>query len=221
MDPALVLLVVVGGMFLFGGWWLWRSRRHASVPGTGTAQRPVVRSDTEAAAERLRPLLDRHDVLVIEVRDTGARSHPEALAVAVIDTTGRVLLDTVSLPQGPILPQASQMHGLTRARLRKMNARPWPEVHAEVEELLRPAPVVVAWDGEKVRSLLAKTAARHYLDLPTASWHSARRLDSSAASPLLVALRLGMVEIGSHGVLSEAQLVLAVMRRLCLSERPP
>ena len=40
------------------------------------------------AAERLRPLLDRHDVLVIEVRDTGARSHPEALAVAVIDTTG-------------------------------------------------------------------------------------------------------------------------------------
>ena len=161
MDPVLVLFLVVGGLLLFWGWCSWnRRRRHAFAPGT--VQRPVVRTGAaKAAAERLRPLLDRPDVLVIGVQGTGARSHPEAVAVAVIDTTGRVLLDTVSLPQEPILARASQMHGLTRARLRKMAARPWPDVHAEVEKLLRGAPVVVAWDGETARSLLEKTAARH------------------------------------------------------------
>ena len=215
MDPFLVvLLLVVGSLLLLWGWCMWRSRhRRASTPGT--TQRPVARAATEAVTERLRPLLGRDDVLVIEVQGTGARSHPEAVAVAVIDTTGRVLLDTVSLPQESIQPQASQLHGLTRARLRRMNARPWPDVHAEVAELLQRAPVVIAWDGETARSLLEKTAARHHLELPTASWHSACRLDSPVASLPVVALRLGMTEIDGHGVLSEAQLVLAVLRRAC------
>ena len=213
MDPILVLLLIVGGVLLFWWWAAWSSRRHASAPGT--VKRPVVRPDNEVAARQLRLLLNRHDVLVIELYDTGAASRPEALAVAVIDTTGRVLLDTVSLPQGPILARASQMHGLTRARLRKMDAPPWPDVHVELEALLRRAPVVIAWDGEKVRRLLEKTAAKHYLKLPPASWHSARRLDSaSSASPMLAGWNLGILELGGYGVLSEAQALLAVMRRL-------
>ena len=48
----------------------------------------------------LRPLLNRTDVLVVDVETTGFGDRAEVLAVAVIDTTGRVLLDTVSMPQG-------------------------------------------------------------------------------------------------------------------------
>ena len=139
-------------------------------PPPGTVKGPVERSDTEVAADLLRPLLDRHDDLMIEVEGTGGTSHPEALAVAVIDTTGSVLLDTVSLPQGPILARASQM-----------GARPWPDVHAEVEELRRRAPVVIAWDGKKgaesagedSREALPGVAARELAPFPP----SRQRLD--------------------------------------------
>ena len=62
----------------------------------------------------LRPLLNRIDVLVVDVETTGLGDRAEVLAIAVIDTTGRVLLDTVSMPQGRIPTEASNVHGLTR-----------------------------------------------------------------------------------------------------------
>ena len=68
--------------------------------------------------------LNRTDVLVVDVETTGFGDRAEVLAVAVIDTTGRVLLDTVSMPQGRIPTDASNVHGLTRPRLRSMGARP-------------------------------------------------------------------------------------------------
>ena len=92
----------------------------------------------------LRPLLNRPDVLVIDVETTGLGERAEVIAIAVIDTTGRVLLNTVSLPQGRIPTKASDVHGMTRARLRSMGARPWPEVHAELRPLLFGAHVALA-----------------------------------------------------------------------------
>ena len=83
-------------------------------------------------------------MLVVDVETTGFGRRAEVLAVAVIDTTGPVLLDTVSLPQGPMPSDASDVHGFTRARLRSMGARPWPAVYAEVAALLRGAAMVIA-----------------------------------------------------------------------------
>ena len=73
-----------------------------------------------AADESLAGLLDRADVVVIDTETTGVGARSEVLDVAIIDTTGRVLLDAVSLPQGAIRREVSNMHGLTRDRLRKM-----------------------------------------------------------------------------------------------------
>ena len=90
-------------------------------------------------ADELRPLLNRTDVLVVDVETTGFGDRAEVLAVAAIDTTGRVRIDTVSMPQGRIPTDASNVHGLTRPRLRSMGARPWPEVQRPVPALLGPA----------------------------------------------------------------------------------
>ena len=52
-------------------------------------------------------------MLVVDVETTGFGDRAEVLAVAAVDTTGRVLLNTVSMPQGRIPTAASNVHGLT------------------------------------------------------------------------------------------------------------
>ena len=130
----------------------------------------------------LRRLLDRRDVLVIDVETTGLDARAEVLAVAVIDTTGRALLDAVSWPQGQIPSDASAVHGLTRARLRSMGARPWPEVHVEVADLLRHAAAVIAWNADYDRRLLHQTAERYGLRLPSMLWCCAMEAEATTRS---------------------------------------
>ena len=82
---------------------------------------------------------------------------------------------SVSLPQGPIPRGASDVHGLTRTKLRSMGARPWSDVHPELAELLRGAGAVLIWNAEYDRRLLDQTAERHGLTLPSAPWRCAMR----------------------------------------------
>ena len=127
----------------------------------------------------LRPLLNRPDVLVIDVETTGLGERAEVIAIAVIDTTGRVLLNTVSLPQGRIPTKASDVHGMTRARLRSMGARPWPEVHAELRPLLLGAHIALAWNAEYDCRLLEQTAGRHELTLPPVVWRCVMQTEAT------------------------------------------
>ena len=119
-----LLLIGAAGVLV---WWLAqrsiRDRKPTRPHGAGPRSLP---RQTPNVADVLRLLLNRPDVLVIDVETTGLGERAEVLAVAVIDTTGRVLLDTVSLPQGQIPRGASDVNGLTRAKLRSMGARPWP-----------------------------------------------------------------------------------------------
>lgn len=150
---AILWLLIDGIVFAYK-----RPKPSASVE---PRSRPV-RRPPHVAAE-LRPLLNRPDVLVIDVETTGLGDRAEVLSVAAVDTTGRVLLDAVCLPQGCIPAEASDLHGLTRARLRARGARSWPEVHPEVATLLLRACAVLAWNAEFDRRLLEQTAERHGL----------------------------------------------------------
>ena len=168
-----------------------------------------------------RPLLNRPDVLVVDVETTGFGDRAEVLAVAVVDTTGRVRLDTVSMPQGRIPTDASNVHGLTRARLRSMGARPWPEVRRKLEKLLGDASVLVAWNVEFDRRLLHQTAKRHDLTLPVRPWHCAMEAETTTRGPDApyaklsdTARRLGVSSSGAHSALGDARATLAVVRAL-------
>ena len=148
-----------------------------------TTRRRAATRERKVGVVELRPLLNRPDVLVVDVETTGFGDRAEVLAVAVIDTTGRVRLDTVSMPQGRIPTDASNVHGLTRPRLRSMDARPWPEVHRELAQLLRGASVVVAWNVEYDRRLLPQTAERHDLTLPSVTWRCAMEAETATRGP--------------------------------------
>ncbi len=172
-------------------------------------------------AETLGELLDRRDVFVIDTETTGLGRRSEVLEVAVIDTTGCVLLNTVSLPQGPIPRDASDVHGLTRARLRAMGARPWPAVHAELARLLENASSVIAWNAEFDRSMLEQTAARHGMILPAVPWRCAMQAEAdthgrdTAWSNLEEAAECrGVPTSDAHSAAGDARITLAVVRRL-------
>ena len=195
-------------------------------PGSRYHRRHAANRGPNAAAV-LRPLLNRHDVLVIDLETTGFGERAEAIAIAVIDTTGRVLLDTVSLPQGRIPTKASDVHGLTRARLRSMGARPWPEVHAELRPLLLGAHIALAWNAEYDCRLLEQTAGRHELTLPPVVWRCVMQTEATTRdgpdgdrapwvklTEAATRLRVRVPATDVHDALSDVRTTLAVARAL-------
>ena len=149
-----LLVIVAAGVLV---WWLAqrsiRDRKPTRPPPLRCRAPPAGSPDAERG-RRASPAAEPPRRAGVDVETTGLGERAEVLAVAVIDTTGRVLLDTVSLPQGPIPRGASDVNGLTRAKRRSMGARPWPAVHAELWPLLFGARVALAWNAEFDRRLL-------------------------------------------------------------------
>ena len=200
------------------------SRNYYPARGASALIRAGTKQHREQDCRRLptlAQLLDRHDVLVIDVETTGLGPCAEVLAVAAVDTTGRVLIDSVSLPHGPIARAASDVHGLTRARLRAMGARAWPEVHAELAPLLEGAASLIAWNAEFDRGMLEQTSERNGLTLPAVPWRCAmnaeansRGDDASWITLIEAAERLSVPVPDAHAALADARTTLACVRAL-------
>ena len=169
----------------------------------------------------VRALLDSPDAVVLDVETTGFGLDAEVLSVAVIDTDGKVLLHRHSLPVSRIPRLVSDMHGLTRERLRELGASPWRNVHATLEPILAAAHSVIAWNAPYDKRLVKQTSERHSLALPDRPWmcamkaaadglgESTRKVKLSAA-----AARLRVTSDGAHDALADAQTTLAVLRKL-------
>ena len=137
----------------------------------------VVRSATgltsaaqdEASAVRVRgalaadwsEVLDRSDVLILDTETTGLGNRSELVEIALIDTRGETRFDEPVLPIGRIPREASDVHGLTRARLKEMTARPWPEVEREMAPVMRTARTVLIWNAEYDLRLIEQTVRKH------------------------------------------------------------
>lgn len=113
-----------------------------------------------------RALLDRCDVLILDTETTGFSKAAEVIEIAILDTTGAVRFEALSMSVGSIPAAASDVHGLTRAALRKAGAPAWPEYHDAVARLFRGAALVRAYNAEYDARLLEQTAARHNLRWP-------------------------------------------------------
>lgn len=108
-----------------------------------------------------REMLDRSDVLILDTETTGLDMTAEVIEVAVVDTTGALRFEALSMPEGPISEKATWTHRLTKERLREAGARPWPDVWAELDPVLSSASVVVGWNAEFDERLLRQTNERH------------------------------------------------------------
>ena len=77
--------------------------RPVRPPGSGK-QRAPKRNTADWPA-----LLDRDDVLVVDVETTGVGQRAEVVEVGIVDTTGKVRLHVLSMPQSRMPREASDV----------------------------------------------------------------------------------------------------------------
>ena len=212
-------------------WWLWRrlrspermaaKRRYDLGYRVGDGEESEPAPDRDTASE-WRALLDRPDVVIVDTETTGLGDRAEVIEVAVLDTTGAVRFEALSLPQGRIPRDASDIHGLTRAILKAEGARPWPDVHSKLAAVLDGAAVVLAWNAEFDARLLVQTASRHGLTFPKVQIRDAltdyreirREAPARGRHKLTAVMRRegAKVDGPAHRATADCRAVLAVVR---------
>ena len=206
----------------------WFQSQGGRSPRSGSAGAPSIAAPSKVSAPDWSRWLDRPDVLIIDTETTGLGDRAEVIEVAVLDTTGAVRYEALSLPVGRIPSAASDIHGLTRPKLKAAGARPWPEVHGELATVLDGAVVALAWNADFDRRLLAQTADRHGLTLPRLTWHDLieeyRAMTGEGRRKgrhnlAAVVRRTGATVDGpAHRAASDCRAVLAVMRAVVESK---
>ena len=174
-----IIAVVLAALALYGagaiGWALGRRAERRGPKRIRPAPRPtptpaLTKMDLVDLVD-LADLLERRDVLLVNTVTTGHGPRAEVVDVTVLDTTGELRMNRLVLPVGRIPSEASDTHGLTRDRLREVDAQPWPAVHAELVERLATATLILAYNALRHRQMLMQTADRHGLKkMPARDW---------------------------------------------------
>ena len=184
----------------------------------------VIGSPKFRIGRRWKKQLNRSDVLILDTETTGLDKAAEVIEVAVIDTLGQPVFEALCLPQSTVeIPRAaSAIHGLTRKYLEENGARPWPQVHEELVEVLKPAKTVLAYNVEFDKRLLEQTSRRYRLQFPSKvrnSWRCIlkdyRKLQPNKSARLVDAVRREGAKPPrgkAHRALHDCQCVLAVMQ---------
>ena len=114
--------------------------------------------DGMPGARNVRRWLNRGDILILDTETTGLNAAAEVIEIAIVDTTGRLVLSELSMPIGDIPPQASAVNGLNRDVLIHELAREWRDIHDDVADALREASYVIAWNANFDERMLRQTA---------------------------------------------------------------
>jgi DNA polymerase-3 subunit epsilon len=101
-------------------------------------------SDRDRLREQIGQLLDRDDVFILDTETTGLKN-AEVIEVAIIDTHGTVLLDTLVKPRSSVMnPHAQRVHGITPEML--LDQPDWTEVFPVLRAILDRG-TVLAWNA--------------------------------------------------------------------------
>lgn len=128
--------------------------------------------DRYAAASWARQLLVRRDWVVVDTETTGLAGTDQVLQVAVLDPSGKALVDTAIRPTCEIHPRASEVHGFTLESL--ASAPTYDRVHDEIGRHLA-GRRVIAYNSPFDERLLAQTAVAWGLPPVDGLWECAMR----------------------------------------------
>ena len=144
----------------------------------------MVRGQSLAA---FKEMLQRGDYVVLDTETTGIR-RAEVVQIALVDSQGQTLLDTLVKPVESIPRDATAIHHITDSMV--VDAPPWAEVSPQVETLLRNRDVVVynAVFDRKIMHMSAEIAGMPKVDWKTFSrwWCAMEALPRFTASPVVI-----------------------------------
>lgn len=104
--------------------------------------------------------------LVLDTETTGLDDRAEIVEIALIDTAGNPLLDTLVKPRAPIPDDATAIHGITAAHVE--HAPDWRDVQPQLLDLIAGRPVAIYNAVYDVR-LIHQTARAAGIDKPPIS----------------------------------------------------
>jgi DNA polymerase-3 subunit epsilon len=100
--------------------------------------------------------------VILDTETTGLKSTAEIIEIAVINTQGVTLLDTLVKPKGKIPIDAYEIHGIGSATVK--NASIWPKIDEQVNDIIQNASRVVIYNAGYDTRLLRQT--RQLYNLP-------------------------------------------------------
>lgn len=107
------------------------------------------------------------DYLILDTETTGLDRRAEICQIAIIDSSGQTLLDTLVKPTLDIPPGATNVHGITNRMVAA--ALNWPVVVRDVEEIVAGRNVVI-YNMDYDLPIMEQSGAAH--NLPRANWHN-------------------------------------------------
>ncbi|HYD60556.1 MAG TPA: 3'-5' exonuclease [Noviherbaspirillum sp.] len=112
-------------------------------------------------------MLLAQNALFLDTETTGLDEGAEIIEIAILDSAGAVLLESLVRPTIPIPADATAIHGLTDADLEA--APTWPAIAPVVAEILDRR-LVVAHNAGFDSRMLRQTCRRFGLEAPAATW---------------------------------------------------
>lgn len=97
----------------------------------------------------------------LDTETTGTGPGAEIIEIAIIDSDGTLLLNSLVRPKGMIEPGAMRIHGITQADL--VNAPNWAEIWSQVENTLRNRKIGV-YNSEFDLRMLKQSNQRSWLN---------------------------------------------------------
>jgi DNA polymerase-3 subunit epsilon len=110
-------------------------------------------------------------MVFLDTETTGLGADAEIVDVAIVDSRGRILLDTLVRPSGPIPSEVISIHGITDAMVE--GAPGWRHVYPELARVLAAASGVVIYNAEFDTRIISQCNSRYGLPRCTAGWQCA------------------------------------------------
>ena len=154
-----IIVALVAIMFIAGGDSRRKPRRkyHRKVDPPAEPKRIPTRRNENTI--HVRDIINRKDVYLIDTETSGLTENSVIVEAAVCDMMGEIVYHSYyQLPKGARFQEdATQVNGLTRERLKELNAKPFDEEWPKLEGVLRRAAIILSWNAEFEIRLLDQT----------------------------------------------------------------
>lgn len=170
------------------------------------------------------------DTVILDTETTGLDADAEIVEIAIIDTAGNVLLDTLIRPTRPIPAEATEIHGITDEMV--ASAPTWAEIYPQYQAIVA-GKAIVAYNADFDAGMVAASCRAHGIDpvgkskgFTNGDWSCAMRLYSRWSGETrdygklrwhkltAAAEACGVQETGAHRALADVRMTLGVVQHL-------